>query len=101
MEFILMKNYFDRDPSSEELHRYYLTKKANFARISLSCFFISFIQNKPDVSDEIHLENWKHYIRAFANKCHDDLPVSQLFYNLAKAALQEANAVNCQDLSCR
>lgn len=91
MERLLLNSYLDRAPTSEELNRYRLTKKVNFARISLSCYIIAFVQNKPDVSDKIHPDNWSHYAKSFADKCFDDLSVSQLFYNLARASLQEAN----------
>ncbi len=98
-ELNLLESYLDKKPSLEELQRYYLTKKINFARISLSCYFIAFIQNKPNIDNEIQLKNWKYYVRAFANKSYDELPISQLFYNLARAAFLEAKSINYEELS--
>lgn len=98
-ELSLMESYLNKKPNLEEFQRYYLTKKINFARISLSCYFISFIQNKPNIDQEAPLKNWKYYVKSFANKSYDDLPTSQLFYNLARAAFLEAESINYEDLS--
>lgn len=93
-ELNLLKDYLDRPPSLEELQRYYITKKVNFSRISLSCYYIAFIQNMPIINSEIPIKSWEYYAKMFANKCHDDLSTSQLFYNLAKAAIIKSKAIN-------
>ncbi|WP_068470576.1 hypothetical protein [Candidatus Protochlamydia phocaeensis] len=90
----LLNTYLNRNPSPEELHRYYLTKSVNFARISLSCFFISFIQNVPDIVSDMPLKTWKDYAKILADKTYGNLSISQFFYNLARAALQEAIFLN-------
>ncbi len=98
-ENLLLENYLLRNPTINEKKRFHIAKKMNFGRLALGGLYIGnkLCSTKQDVnSSSYEAKEWSFYAKAFAN--NDDSLTSQFFWNLAKAAIESANAIDVHNV---
>ena len=99
-ENLLLKNYLLRNPTLTEKKRFAFAKKMNFARLALGGLYIGnklCIASQNANSSPSELKDWSFYARAFANN-NENLS-AQFFLNLAKVAIQSANAIDINTIN--
>ena len=90
---LLLNSYLLRQATTNEKKRFLIAKKMNFGRLALGGLYIG---NKLSVEKEEkntshQLKEWSFYAKSFAS--NDESLSSQFFWNLAKVAIQSANAI--------
>lgn len=91
---LLLNSYLLRQATTNEKKRFLIAKKMNFGRLALGGLYIG---NKLSLEKEQNntshqLEEWSYYAKSFAS--NDKSLSSQFFWNLAKVAIQSANAID-------
>lgn len=91
---LLLNNYLLRQITINEKKRFLIAKKMNFGRLALGGLYIG---NKLSIGNEENnteheLKEWSYYAKSFAS--NDESLSSQFFWNLAKVAIQSANAID-------
>ncbi len=91
-ELLLLKSYLQHMPSADELERYYLTKKINFAQLCIffHYFSLKFNQDNKDLDDRVPLKNWSYYMSLFSDQPDDEQSLAQFYYDLARCCLNYA-----------
>lgn len=93
---LLLKSYLLREATTAEKKRFLVAKKMNFARLAMGGLYIwnkfSAETEKEDSAQE--LKEWSYYVKCFAS--NDKNLSSQFFLNLAKVAIQSANAIEVE-----
>ncbi len=91
---LLLNSYLLRQPTTYEKKRFLIAKKMNFGRLALGGLYVgnklSIAKEEDNTSHE--LKEWPYYAKSFAS--NDENLSSQFFCNLAKVAIQSANAIN-------
>lgn len=91
---LLLQSYLQRDPTTEEIRRFLIAKKMNFARLALGTQCIGDMLNlekKNKILSIQPLKEWSSYIHAFAN--NDDVLPAQFFWEFAEMALKSADLI--------
>lgn len=85
LEEILLKSYLNRSLTKDDLKRYHLCKKMQFARLALGASYVA-LQRMDLYGETIDqttvLKNWREYMDLFASG-RDDLG-AQFFYEVAR-----------------
>jgi aminoglycoside phosphotransferase (APT) family kinase protein len=91
---LLLNSYLLRQATTNEKKRFLVAKKMNFGRLALGGLYIgnklSIAKEEDNTSHE--LKEWPYYAKSFAS--NDENLSSQFFWNLAKVAIQSANAID-------
>ncbi len=92
---LLLQSYLQRDPTAEEMKRFLIAKKMNFARLALGTQYIGDMLSS-DKEDKIlpprPLKEWSYYVSAFAN--NDGVLPAQFFWEFAQMALKSADSID-------
>lgn len=90
-EMLLLKAYLQKEPSTREVERYYLTKRSNFAQLSIIFHYFSLKSNRDSVviDAKAPLQPWENYMAVFSEQ-EADIQWPQFFYDLARCCLQQA-----------
>ena len=95
-ELLFLKAYLQRTPSEEEIKRYYLKKKLNYAQLVI--FFFSFALREKE-SENCQLDSTatirecSYYMNIYVNKQDRDISLAQYYFELAQACLIQARNV--------
>lgn len=96
---LLLNNYLLRQATKNEKKRFLIAKKMNFGRLALGGLYVG---NKLSIGKEGNiispqLRDWSYYAKSFAS--NDKSLSSQFFLNLAKVAIQSANAIDVDGIN--
>lgn len=91
-EKLLLENYLQYPPSSQDLERYYLTKKIHLAQLCIyfNYFSLKFNPDRKDLDDSTPQQNWSYYMTVFSDQQDDEEGLAQFYYDLAKICLNLA-----------
>ncbi len=87
-ELLLLDSYLQHPHTLAELERYFLTKKINFAELSVFFHYFALKLNLDNLAldETTPLKDWSYYMAAFAER-QGEISSAQFFYDLARSAL--------------
>lgn len=91
---LLLQSYLQKDPTAEEMTRFLIAKKMNFARLALGTQNIgNMLSSKKEnkILPPLPLKEWSYYISAFAN--NDSVLPAEFFWEFAQVALKLADSI--------
>jgi thiamine kinase-like enzyme len=90
-EILLLDSYLQHPHTQEEFERYFLTKKNNFAQLSIFFHYFSLKLNpdKKELDDTTSIKDWSYYMTAFSER-QGDISSAQFFYDIARCSLNSA-----------
>lgn len=94
-ETLLLNHYLERIASQEEMARFLIAKKMNFARLALGAQYVadmllSHAKEKQTLNVNSHHE-WSYFVQAFSNN-EENLTI-EFFLELSELALKIANSL--------
>jgi thiamine kinase-like enzyme len=91
---LLLQSYSQRDPTAQEMARFLVAKKMNFARLALGTQNIGNMlssEKEGKILSPHPLKEWSYYVNAFANS--DDNLSAEFFWEFAAMALKAADSI--------